>query len=191
MKSMIRKLFITTVMMHLTFVLWVLPYQLSNKVDLSNYLCISLTETWLVIPAVPWAARTMEEQLHHKNGCAFVYVGSRKTCISSVDITSIIHEKTSSITSSTRCSQVLVPRTEVGVIGSNKRKRFKKDELTTVQQAAALLDITALQAANPARLVKAYKVGLIKQYDKGPSNFSYVGSDNDYFVVLLKFNFLM
>ncbi|KAA0199715.1 hypothetical protein HAZT_HAZT010386 [Hyalella azteca] len=53
--------------------------------------------------------------------------------------------------------EVLVPRTEVGVIGSNKRKRFKKDELTTVQQAAALLDITALQAANPARLVKAYK----------------------------------
>ncbi|KAF2350829.1 JmjN domain [Trinorchestia longiramus] len=53
--------------------------------------------------------------------------------------------------------EVLVPRTEVGVVGSNKRKRFKKDELSSVQQAAVLLEISAQHAADPAYLLRAYK----------------------------------
>ncbi|KAG7166548.1 Lysine-specific demethylase 5C-like [Homarus americanus] len=52
--------------------------------------------------------------------------------------------------------EVLVPRTDIGVV-SGKRKRVKREEMSAQQQQAQLLDITLEDAANPATVVKAFK----------------------------------
>lgn len=53
--------------------------------------------------------------------------------------------------------QVLVPRTDIGVV-SGKRKRVKREEMSAQQQQAQLLDINVEDTANPATVVKAFKV---------------------------------
>lgn len=53
--------------------------------------------------------------------------------------------------------QVLVPRTDIGVV-SGKRKRVKREEMSAQQQQAQLLDISLEDAANPPTVVKAFKV---------------------------------
>ena len=58
--------------------------------------------------------------------------------------------------------QVLVPRTDIGVV-SGKRKRVKREEMSALQQQAQLLDIPMEDAANSATVVKAFKVTLHSQ----------------------------
>lgn len=52
--------------------------------------------------------------------------------------------------------EVLVPRTDIGVV-SGKRKRVKREEMSAQQQQAQLLDISFEDTANPATVVKAFK----------------------------------
>ncbi|KAG0710048.1 Lysine-specific demethylase 5A [Chionoecetes opilio] len=52
--------------------------------------------------------------------------------------------------------EVLVPRTDIGVV-SGKRKRVKREEMSALQQQAQLLDISMEDAANSAIVVKAFK----------------------------------
>ncbi|XP_027231088.1 lysine-specific demethylase 5A isoform X2 [Penaeus vannamei] len=52
--------------------------------------------------------------------------------------------------------EVLVPRTDIGVV-SGKRKRVKREEMSAQQQQAQLLDINVEDTANPATVVKAFK----------------------------------
>ncbi|KAK7080654.1 Lysine-specific demethylase 5A [Halocaridina rubra] len=52
--------------------------------------------------------------------------------------------------------EVLVPRTDIGVV-SGKRKRVKREEMSAQQQQAQLLDISVEDSANPATVVKAFK----------------------------------
>lgn len=52
--------------------------------------------------------------------------------------------------------EVLVPRTDIGVV-SGKRKRVKREEMSPQQQQAQLLDISIDETANPATVVKAFK----------------------------------
>lgn len=52
--------------------------------------------------------------------------------------------------------EVLVPRTDIGVV-SGKRKRVKREEMSALQQQAQLLDISLDDAANSATVVKAFK----------------------------------
>ncbi|XP_069947647.1 lysine-specific demethylase 5A isoform X2 [Cherax quadricarinatus] len=52
--------------------------------------------------------------------------------------------------------EVLVPRTDIGVV-SGKRKRVKREEMSAQQQQAQLLDISLEDAANPPTVVKAFK----------------------------------
>ncbi|CAL4073717.1 unnamed protein product [Meganyctiphanes norvegica] len=52
--------------------------------------------------------------------------------------------------------EVLVPRTDIGVV-SGKRKRVKREEMSPQQQQAQLLDISLDDTANPATVVKAFK----------------------------------
>lgn len=59
--------------------------------------------------------------------------------------------------------QVLVPRTDIGVV-SGKRKRVKREEMSAQQQQAQLLDINVEDTANPATVVKAFKVCWLKQH---------------------------
>lgn len=57
--------------------------------------------------------------------------------------------------------EVLVPRTEIGLVSSNKRKRVKKDDMTTLQQTAMLLDISIEDAADANLMVNSYRVSII------------------------------
>ncbi|XP_045603249.1 lysine-specific demethylase 5A isoform X2 [Procambarus clarkii] len=52
--------------------------------------------------------------------------------------------------------EVLVPRTDIGVV-SGKRKRVKREEMSAQQQQTQLLDISLEDAANPPTVVKAFK----------------------------------
>ncbi|XP_071532238.1 lysine-specific demethylase 5A isoform X2 [Panulirus ornatus] len=52
--------------------------------------------------------------------------------------------------------EVLVPRTDIGVV-SGKRKRVKREEMSAQQQQAQLLDISLEDAANSPTVVKAFK----------------------------------
>lgn len=56
-----------------------------------------------------------------------------------------------------------MPRTDIGVV-SGKRKRVKREEMSAQQQQAQLLDINVEDTANPATVVKAFKVCWLKQH---------------------------
>lgn len=55
-----------------------------------------------------------------------------------------------------------MPRTDIGVV-SGKRKRVKREEMSAQQQQAQLLDINVEDTANPATVVKAFKVRYLMQ----------------------------